>query len=624
MRARTNFSSFRSQRLLPSVLAVAALLATARPAAAETLPTFHLSGCTDAAVAVVRGQLAKDGTLVVTGVLRGEVEPGKAIRLRGGDSTFRELKQAAKAATPGSFDVVVYVSVLKDDEGYPIWGSAGVVGFRGEDVFLHLGEEEGALLRRGGGWMQRHPKHTPESFLLAARNAIVAADRRKELLAMKSSPERGRQLFAFLKGLPESAQAYHLSHAVRDLAPLPRDEESALLDLFHEARDESDRMLLLHLIAGAARSRSAFREVAAWLDRDRPAAMRRAAIHALDRIDPFAAQATLAGLLRRDEPELPSVLSALRGTDPNRLDPRVLGPLLELTADVRDLHRQVGRQVRFQESHLLVEVLGHFAHPRTAAALAEWALADDHDTAGYACRQLEEAAGLLRLTPADRADRVSLAAWWKTAKPALAGQHDLKTEAGRRAWYAAMRKADESARRILVCLWRFEAEPDTVALIREAKGDDAAPAKAALAELWRGGRLSADARRAVVRAFVTVRLEELTDVHRDPTVRELRIVGERNFPFPANTWVDCRAAIALGGKGPILPGTPPSTINFQGSGPIVLGTLGGGSHPGSPVARAAVSVAEIDRQTKDKHVVWESRWDLGPITMRAAPKPKDN
>jgi hypothetical protein len=176
--------------------------------------------------------------------------------------------------------------------------------------------------------------------------------------------------------------------------------------------------------------------------------------------------------------------------------------------------------------------------------------------------------------------------------------------------------AEKGARAVLLGLWAFEPAIDETALIREAASERGNALKAALALYWKHGRLSGKAKASLVEKFLELRLEEVTDQPASAR-RELRIVGKRHFPFPPEAWVDWRASIVIGDRKPALDASFNTSSLGQDSASLVLGSMGGGSYPGRPKARAILEVREVDYR-RDRQVIWNHRRTLGPIRLREA------
>jgi hypothetical protein len=238
--------------------------------------------------------------------------------------------------------------------------------------------------------------------------------------------------------------------------------------------------------------------------------------------------------------------------------------------------------------------------------------ADDHVSANQAESDLRHWTG-----SSPRKNAKAWDAWWKKARPVVETTFDLRSAAGRANWYRAYRAGSSETRRVLMRLWAFESVLDEPALLRETAGTDADPAKAVLAQMWKHGRLSAQTRGELVEKFLSVRLEEVPGrpVSRS---RELRIVGTKRFPFPAEAWVNWRVSFAIGNDPePKLGDSFSSSSLGEGKGPQALGSQGGGSYPGSPKARALLELREVGR-AGGRQVLWKRQWKLGPIQLQKA------
>jgi hypothetical protein len=169
-------------------------------------------------------------------------------------------------------------------------------------------------------------------------------------------------------------------------------------------------------------------------------------------------------------------------------------------------------------------------------------------------------------------------------------------------------------------MWDYEEKIDEPPVIEAARGKQGDAAKAVLAQMWKTKRLSGAGKEAVVNHFLKVRFVELPLPHpKFPTSRELQIVAERQFPFPEEAWVDSLSSIVIGdGRKPKLEGASGS-FSIGGNGKLLLGSLGGGSYPGAPTARALVELREVDRQAGNR-VVWSKRWELGPLLREKRPE----
>ncbi len=588
--------------VLRALAVLTVLFAPGARAMAETIPPFDLHRSTERADLVVRGRLDAKGNLTVEAALKGKPAPGP-LATSNGAAVFADLGRLDKRK--GAVEVVVYLRRVAG-RWHIDGGKHGVVGFLANGVCLV--HDEGQVLREGAQ-LGRHPTLTREVFLKRARAAVAASDRRRALLLQPASADRLGKLASFLLLLDADSRRYHLAEIARAVQPLSPVEEKALVALLQSA-GAAARPVLLELAGATARGQQAFDTVADSLAPRQPRAVRRAAIAALARIDSYRAAERLAGLLEVEEPELRLVLGALTAGEPSRLSPAVVEPLRKLVEVMRARQRR-DRWAVVNESYALVAAVGHHAHPRLLPGLLEWARTD-HPAAGQAAGELYRLTGL---SPRD--DAKAWDAWWKKALPVLEARYDLRSAAGRTRWYRAWRTGSSETRRALLRLWAFEPQLDEPALVGETAGKEGEVAKTVLAALWKHGRLSGATKGALVEKFLSVRLEEVPG-RPISRARELRIVGTRHFPFPSEAWVNWRAGIVIGDdQQPKLEGSFSSCSLGEGKGPLLLGSLGGGSYPGSPRARALLELREVV-YSRGGQVVWKRQWALGPIRLQKA------
>jgi hypothetical protein len=585
------------------VVVLLLLTAVEARSAKETIPPFDLLRRTEQADLIVHGRLDSTGQVTVETALRGK--PGtKPLVLTNGAEVYQSLKRVAELAGP--VEVVAYLRKADGGRWTIDTGVNGVVAFVGNGSYLV--HDSGGV--RWGAVLSKHPTLLRGTFLADARAAVAALERCRVILSLPPSAERLRQLVRFLEAQKPEARRYHLHLASNKLRPLATDEEKALTALLAKADSPEERMLLLEVAARTATSPAVFKAAADCLDRRQPSAVRRAAIHAVAAIDPYRAQEQLAPLLDVAERELSDVLQALYQGDPYRLNPVVVEPLRKLTVAFRQ-RQQRDRQALGNESYALAGVLHHYGHPRLLAGLVAWVRANDHVSANQADSELKAWTGLgLRENPR------AFEAWWGKAEHVLGAEYNLREAAGRQRWYAAYLAGNAGVRRVLLRLWAFEPALDEQALIRESAGEGNEGARVVLATLWKHGRLSGKAKAALVEKYLTVRLEEIP-VEGAGARRELRIVGRRQFPFPPEAWVHWRASIVIGDQKPALDGSWNIRSLGEGDDPLPLGSLGGGSNPGRPEARAILEVRE--QASGREHVtVWKHQWSLGPIRLREA------
>jgi hypothetical protein len=580
--------------LLPGVEARSAL---------ETIPPFDLHRRTEQADLIVHGRLDAQGHLTVETALRNK--PGtKPLVLTNGAEVYESLKRVGGHAGP--VEVVAYLRKVDGGRWTIDTGVNGVVAFIGNGSYLV--HDSGGV--RWGAVLSKHPTLLRGAFLADARAAVAALERCRAILSLPPSAERLRQFVRFLAAQKPEGRRHHLHLASRQLRPLAADEEKALAALLTKADSPEDRVLLLEVAARTATGPAVFNAAAGYLDRRQPAAVRRTAIHAVAAIDPYRAQERLAPLLDVAEGELGDVLQALGQGEPFRLNPVVVEPLRKLTEAFRR-RQQSDRHALGNESYALAGVLHRYGHPHLLPGLVAWVRANDHVSANQADSELKAWTGFgLRENPR------AFEAWWGKAEHVLGAEYNLREAAGRQRWYTAYLAGNAGVRRVLLRLWAFEPALDEQALIRETSGEGGEGAKVVLASLWKYGRLSGKAKAALVEKFLTVRLEEIPG-ERAGARRELRIIGRRQFPFPPEAWVHWRASIVIGDQKPVLDGSWNIRSLGEGDDPLPLGSLGGGSYPGRPEARA---ILELCEQTpgRERATVWKHRWSLGPIRLREA------
>ena len=588
---------------LVALTAIALLIVSEGRASAKERARFDLHGQTANAEWIVLGRLDAKG-LTVDATLKGKATL-KHLLPSNGVEVFFALNEVEKQV--GSVEVVAYLR--KTNGRWEITHrERSVVGFFGNGVCLVHGEG-GRGFEDDVSKLARHPTLLREEFLKRARAAVAAIERKKVLLALPPSADRMSKIVAFLLNLEREGRYYHMWYMSRALLPLAPVEEKELAS-FLKTCDAAFGPDLLRLAGSTARGEVAFDAVAGLLDPERPSAVRYAAISALASIDPYRAQERLIPLLRADEPMLRSVFHVLRGSDPFRLNPAVVEPLRKLTEAVRRRHR-FDREALAQESYDLADVLGHLGHPKLLPGLVEWVQSDDHVSAEKATEVLRALTGM-----SPREDAHEWERWWKKAKPLLEAKYDLRRARDRREWYRAYRSGGAEGRALLLRLWAFEPALDERAMVREAGGEGGDVAKIALAALWTGGRLSSATKGDLVEKFLSVRLEERSDLSITDN-RHLRIVGERRFPFPPGAWVHSRMSIVIGdGREATLDGSSGGTSSLgEGAKIQTLGSMSGGSYHGTPQARAILELRAVESDAAGK-AVWKREWKLGPLRLQ--------
>jgi len=187
-------------------------------------------------------------------------------------------------------------------------------------------------------------------------------------------------------------------------------------------------------------------------------------------------------------------------------------------------------------------------------------------------------------------------------------------------WLKAYRKADKRGREVLLKTWLAKGG-NALDLLHDCSPEERAAAKDVLAELWRSEQLSPQARAATVRAFVSMRLVERPAWDAARGQRELMLQVDRRFSFPKGTWLRWNYAIAIGGRALRLDPASWNTRDWEGTGPLALGSLGSGGHFGAPSAEAVIEVWEPDpkRPGKDR---WRLRWSVAPTKLRLLARPR--
>lgn len=192
-----------------------------------------------------------------------------------------------------------------------------------------------------------------------------------------------------------------------------------------------------------------------------------------------------------------------------------------------------------------------------------------------------------------------------------------RTQLDPRVWMADFRKAD--ARRQAVLLRDWHATEGSIAnLLTRCRPEDRATATTLLTNLWTQNRLAADDRRTLVLNTVTFRLAERAGCDATGGQRELVLRAERSFSFPKGTWFEWSYAVAIGPRQLRLDTTSGNSRDWEGAGPLDIGTFGCWGQFGAPTARALLEVREVKRG----QVVWRQSFEVGPTTLSLMPAKK--
>jgi hypothetical protein len=195
---------------------------------------------------------------------------------------------------------------------------------------------------------------------------------------------------------------------------------------------------------------------------------------------------------------------------------------------------------------------------------------------------------------------------------------DLRVHSDVRTWLANYRKADPAGQEALLKSWLVR-ERSYVEILRQCRPEDRAAAQEVLLDLWRGNRMSPLDRASLVRAVTTMRIVELEAWNDAHGRRELVLEVERRFPFPNGTWFEWSYDIDIGDRPLRINPNASGCRDWEGTGKLPLGSLGGGRHFGTPSARALIEVREL----VGGKIVWRQTWSVGPtrLSFIAPPRP---
>jgi hypothetical protein len=599
-------NSFRNRYVL-RILFGMGLLSPSIVCAEKFLP-FWLPFETEQANQIVHGQLDSNGKLAIQKVLKGKFDDKKPTQILSGKELYQSLQ--AICPQPGTIEMVLYLSEEKK-EGWQLTDpNRGVVFFHNEDVYM-LREGE-----RGNHQPSKHPNLKRTKFLEDAQKMAMSQALRDNLLSQKPSPERIGNLVSFLHVQPEEHFFYYLNSIRRKVPSLGKEEEQALLELFQKSDFPVRIDLLLKSLILILKSPKAFDAACSYLDHQHSREIRQAAIEAMIVLDLRQAQIKFLEYMHFAEPELNMILNSLHSSFEFEFDPRFLEPITQFTQSLRELHHSAGKEVLVVESYTVISLIAQYGHPKMMLMLTEWALAQDHVTSDQAIKSLQYFLGMYW----SEKTQESAKTWFEKAKPFLEADYDLKTQKGLNQWFDAYKKTDSGTRRILLRLWAFESKIDEKALLEAASQKETQEAaQEVLKTLWSHQRLSGESRKAIIEKFVRVELIEITSPNVSSASRELQIVAHRTFHFPAEAWVENRSSITIGNEKPNLDNSYGS-FSLDGMGQKVVGSMGGGSYPGTPKAQAILHLREIKRGEERPRVLWEKEWTLGPIPLKEIKK----
>jgi hypothetical protein len=597
---------------ITALAAFFSLCAVAENCRAEYLPPFDLDYCIQQATTIVAATVGGDEPSFM--VIAGTPIEAKDAHI----PLDRQMRDAMGIKDLAHYEVVAFL----DQDGNPVLGFAGVVGIRGDDVYLWVDADF------RGGAPRRYGRYTRKTFFEAVDRAVEKKRRRLEILAREPAEDRARAAVTFVLehgvGAGEAAhQNPQLQRAeiARGLAPIDEREQAVILAAIERAENDAQRAALLQLAGAVPLSEAAFDPIVERLDRLSSRVVRVAAAEAASSIDNDRAAGRLVPLLTLEDPDVIPLLRSLH--DPRRSggewarNPLVVDALIGLAGQYRALHMTDGRHAHGNEGYALLHAMQFYFHPRMLPVLHDWAVADDHVSSNQALSNLGQLTGL----SIERGATAAYDDWWATARDTVMRRYDLPRDDDLVAWLAAYHDAGDTTRRMLQQLWLFERLPDAKRLLDHAADTDpkrSVGAKAALAELWQNKRLAPDVKRAIVEKFLEVNLVETPNSPEASGYRHLLIVAQRNFPFPRDAWVEPNCEIAVDRELPPL-GDSWGAFSLEGEGEKTLGSWSGGSRAGTPQARALMVLREVDYYAiGGKTELWRIQWRLGPQKLRPA------
>ena len=416
---------------------------------------------------------------------------------------------------------------------------------------------------------------------------------------------------AFLQAHGGDYQRLRITWALR---PVNLEENREILRELAGAADPDSRCFLIGLAGDLPLPENAFDVIAPWMNRQHPAALRRAAMQACARINPPAATQRLLPSLHLAEPELAAVLELLSSSGAETRDERVVEALLTLSGEMREAAFMEANAGPHEVQRELQAALRRYAHPRLAAFYFHW-LAEGKPPAAD---DPDDVAENLRSLLGMRWSREQLAAWWRWQQAVLEPVYHLPADQDLTRWLAAYQGADETARHLLLRWWIDAPGTNQLALVQAATvAQTADTARAALAALWHGDpvpaerdHLSDEAKQALFEKFLKVELVDQAGIkgHRFKDQHELAIMGACNFPF--YDYICYHASIVVDGRtaGESLAGVAlePNLKQWR------FGSQGG-YVPGQS-ASATLEIFQLEHYP-DAKKLWQARWDLGPIPL---------
>ena len=509
--------------------------------------------------------------------------------------------------------MVAFLRKGEKEEWDPLAGYSGVVGL-GLDGIYTLEDSEDLPT------FQRNSNFSKSSFIETIQETQRLAVERRRFLDQSPSTMRTKALLAILL---EHHDNFTYREVLEGLRKVNSSDEEIILKWLNKSQKAQEQALLLRLIRAIPLSSSAIDQIVHFTLKRNPSIVRRAAFEAMIKLDRVRAEEYLSGMLSIEDPDLIFILSALSSAESSdreaRLSKDVIPRLLNINSEMRTLYKNNPRSLGF-ECLSLMGALKHYAHPQTLPALYEWAFDDNRISSDNVLGEIFAASGqalrnLSSVTGLDygRDQAVLWQEWWQRAYPILMQRYDLDTDRGRNVWFHAYQNSDSATRRILMRLWIFEQEFDQEAILGIASDQEnqyQEAAKAVVSELWKGKRLDAPFKKAIVERFLTISLQEMPFKSEWKGYRHFQIRGVSDFPFPQEARIRYASSIVGGEEKSVVPDKSfESSISLKNSNEQTFGTYSGMFR--SDTVRAELHIYEV----ANSESVWKVVWQLGPIKL---------
>ncbi len=601
-----------------SLLAVAWLCGLGRSVGEQGLP-FDLDANVAKSANIVMGTLHHDGTLHGTRAFKGELLASKTYPIANGDHSFNEFSKALGEGD--NLEVVAFLRKPSSDNYYRFaTGNIGMVALSNSDkVFASLPSfsPEGLSIQALRNW-------TKATFLAEIGPSLARSRKFDLLLSKPLSNDRVNTLLGFLReevkwsimngedlrtALPYSLRGYFFLEVMVRLQKPSKSEESAIGALLHQAVSDEERAMLLAIITYTHCSKALYASVLPYVDPKNSGPVRREAFAALASIDSYSAASVLSRFLSLEEPELDSVLSILYSyswREKSRgLNIEVIQPLLNFSLNALEKYRTSNKAPEINNRCLAVwGLIDRYFHPALLPIPIKWT--NEKDPISSA-----KAATLLRSLFGYTGPPEQLNIWWEKYRKEIQRSHELSTTQGVREWLQALNQCEDVwTKQLLLRLWRFQPSIPETFLLEECRGKASVPTKELLSELWQRKRLSAEARKSLVKDYMIMKVSVTPVLQTDHLkCHELTFSGDRQFPFPEAARVNLTGRLASNTEPQISAPKSSLTFGLEGSGPIDFLTT---TEAGDGSLNAVFELWEADNKTSSPQDLWRLRWDLEP------------